>query len=279
MAMPGKPGRKKAPKESAIINQSGCTGCLACVQACPVDCIEEVPGTVWTEFQRLVEVDIERCIGCERCVEDCPWETIDMWPYDKALQVAPKLTVRSIVPGLYAALSTESEPNAPDPGALPMTTVTAAAPASPAVTTAPVGGSGSAAVPAVAARSTADVAATPAAAPAHGHAESHEPAAAGEHAEHTAGRHDIGPYKFVFTALTVMTVLTVGVSYLDFGHLANDAIAVLVAGAKAFLVGLIFMHLKSEHRVILAIALLPLLLVLVLFGLNAWDASQLARGW
>jgi cytochrome c oxidase subunit 4 len=257
MAMPGKPGRKKAPKETAIINQSGCTGCLACVQACPVDCIEEVPGTMWTEFQRLVEVDIERCIGCERCVEDCPWETIDMWPYEKAFEIAPKLTVRAIVPNQVAGLSTESEPNAPEPA---VTTATGT-PAAPSAAGAP--GADAAPAPAVTVAASAPAAGRPA--DAHGPADGH-------HA-------DVRPYFMVFGALTVMTVLTVGVSLIDFGHMLNDLIAVAVAGVKAFLVGLIFMHLKSEHRVIVALALLPLLLVLVVFGLNAWDASMLSRGW
>jgi caa(3)-type oxidase subunit IV len=114
----------------------------------------------------------------------------------------------------------------------------------------------------------------------HGHCDghAHEHAHGADHA-HACGEHGgshVGAYMAVFIALGVLTIVTVGVSYLDFGHIGNDVLAVAVAAVKAVLVGLIFMHLKSEVGVIVAIALLPLLLVAVLFGLNAWDAAVLA---
>ena len=89
--------RAKVPKQVAVIEQSGCTGCEACISFCPVDCIEIVPGPEFPDFRKLVEVDLERCIGCQLCARYCPWETIDMWSYEEGIEVAPELTVRSLI--------------------------------------------------------------------------------------------------------------------------------------------------------------------------------------
>ena len=103
----GKPPRKsKAPKQLAVIDQKGCTGCHACVPLCPVDCIENVPGPEHPDFMRVVEIDLERCIGCAICAEYCPWETIFMVPEAEGEQKAKEWTFRSV---LYEGLPGDKE--------------------------------------------------------------------------------------------------------------------------------------------------------------------------
>ncbi len=88
--------RKKEPRQLAVINQSGCTGCEACIVFCPVDCIEVVPNVGIAQFQQVVEVDLERCIGCALCSKHCPWDTIPMLEFADGLKRAPELTLYSV---------------------------------------------------------------------------------------------------------------------------------------------------------------------------------------
>jgi electron transport complex protein RnfB len=75
----GKP-RKKLPKELAVIRADNCTGCDACIEVCPVDCIYKVPGIDQPNLQYFCDIDLERCIGCALCERWCPWDAIDMVP-------------------------------------------------------------------------------------------------------------------------------------------------------------------------------------------------------
>lgn len=75
--------RKKLPKELAVVNADNCTGCEACIEVCPVDCIYKLPGTELPSLQYFVDIDLERCIGCALCEKWCPWDAIDMVPTGK----------------------------------------------------------------------------------------------------------------------------------------------------------------------------------------------------
>src|SRR6185312_7009375 len=83
--------RKKLPKELAVVNADNCTGCEACIEVCPVDCIYKVPGTELPSLQSFVDIDLERCIGCDLCERWCPWDAIEMVkPTEIAAAVADK---------------------------------------------------------------------------------------------------------------------------------------------------------------------------------------------
>jgi cytochrome c oxidase subunit IV len=74
---------------------------------------------------------------------------------------------------------------------------------------------------------------------------------------HAAATHHGGPaiYTANLVALLILTGLTVGASYIDFGS-ANVVIALAIASVKASLVALFFMHLRWDKPVnaIIAIA-------------------------
>ena len=113
------PKAKKRPRELAVINQSGCTGCEVCVEFCPVDCILTVPGPEYDQHKKLVEIDLDICIGCKLCVKYCPWETIEMIPSTEVLQTAAEWTQRSVLPDAEWIRGTRVEIVASGPLPLP----------------------------------------------------------------------------------------------------------------------------------------------------------------
>jgi cytochrome c oxidase subunit 4 len=63
--------------------------------------------------------------------------------------------------------------------------------------------------------------------------------------------HHVRRYLYIFYALLVGTLITVGASYIPFGnHAINIAVALVIACGKAFLVAGFFMHLISERKMI-----------------------------
>lgn len=93
---------------------------------------------------------------------------------------------------------------------------------------------------------------------------------AGAHTQaHTHDHAHGGPkvYGLVFAALIVLTVITVGASYINWGEgLANVIIAMFIASLKASLVALFFMHLwwdKPISAIIFCVSLFFLGLFLI----------------
>lgn len=72
-----------------------------------------------------------------------------------------------------------------------------------------------------------------------------------------------GTYIAVWAALLVLTGATVAVSYVDLG-LGNVAAAMAIASAKAALVALFFMHLRSENRLVWTFALVPVFFLVII---------------
>ena len=107
-------------------------------------------------------------------------------------------------------------------------------------------------------------------------ADSHAPAAAQNHpvphdhahdAEHVA-KHIKG-YLLIGAILFVLTVVTVGLSYVDFGsHSRNVVVGMIVATFKAGLVAAIFMHLKGERATIWRFLFFTMIFVAGLFLLT-----------
>ena len=86
-------------------------------------------------------------------------------------------------------------------------------------------------------------------------------------AEHVASRK---MYVMIFALLIGLTALTTGAAYIDLGPF-NTVVALLIAGVKASLVALFFMHLKwSSHLTRLA-AIAALFWLAILIALSLAD--------
>lgn len=76
----------------------------------------------------------------------------------------------------------------------------------------------------------------------------------------------------VLAALLFLTLVTVGVSYLDLG-IFNVPLALLIASSKATLVLLFFMHLKYEGKVITISFISTVITLAVLITFTFWDVA------
>jgi cytochrome c oxidase subunit 4 len=83
-------------------------------------------------------------------------------------------------------------------------------------------------------------------------------------------------YYAVFGALMVLTFVTVAVSSIDLGPM-NTVVALAIAGFKATMVVLFFMHVKYSTRLTKLAVLGGLYWLLILFALTLSD--YLTRAW
>ena len=108
---------------------------------------------------------------------------------------------------------------------------------------------------------------------------SHETAAHDQAAEAAHIAAHIGAYVKVGIALLVLTGVTVGLSYVDFGSKnMNILIGMIVATFKATLVAAIFMHLKGEKMTIWRFLIMTGVFALGLFFLTYLSHSDPISG-
>ena len=81
-------------------------------------------------------------------------------------------------------------------------------------------------------------------------------------------------YITVFAALMVLTLVTVGVSYLHLPVALAVTVALMVATVKGTLVACYFMHLISERRLIYAVLAITAIKFIVLLALPAFTHSN-----
>ncbi|MBM4243903.1 MAG: hypothetical protein FJ148_08830 [Deltaproteobacteria bacterium] len=93
---------------------------------------------------------------------------------------------------------------------------------------------------------------------------------------------EVRTYLIIFGCLAVLTLLTVGVAYMELPHAAGVVIALVIAAAKVFLIGSFFMHLRGEGKLInwsvaVCCALVLILIVFVLPDLGIHPAEEAMR--
>ena len=74
--------KKKKPRAIAVVIEGRCTGCMVCIEFCPVDCIQEGEPRAGVPLPP-VAIRYDECIGCELCARACTeltWDAIEMWP-------------------------------------------------------------------------------------------------------------------------------------------------------------------------------------------------------
>ena len=86
----------------------------------------------------------------------------------------------------------------------------------------------------------------------------------------------LGLYLTIFAVLMVLTVVTVAVAYVDLGEF-NKVVALGIAGFKATLVVLFFMHVKYASRMTKLVAMTGIFFLLILLGETMIDYAS--RMW
>jgi len=83
-------------------------------------------------------------------------------------------------------------------------------------------------------------------------------------------------YLLVFFSLLILTGTTVAVAFVDLGPL-NNVVAMGIAGLKASLVILFFMHVRYSSRLISLVIASGLFALVIMVGLTLADYAT--RGW
>jgi cytochrome c oxidase subunit IV len=86
----------------------------------------------------------------------------------------------------------------------------------------------------------------------------------------------VGFYVFILATLMLLTIITVGVSYIHLGRL-NLVVAVVIASIKAALVVTFFMHLKYDNKFNALILVVSLLFIGVFFAYVMNDTEHRAE--
>ncbi len=76
----------------------------------------------------------------------------------------------------------------------------------------------------------------------------------------------------VLAALLVLTIVTVGISYVHLGFL-NVPVALAIACTKVTFVLLFFMHLKYEGPIIVISFLSTVAFLMIMIGFTFWDVA------
>ena len=106
-----------------------------------------------------------------------------------------------------------------------------------------------------------------------------------DHAQHGHGGHGkdhvphilpLAPYFKTWGALRVLTIITVGASYVNFGP-GNLVIAMLIATAKAATVALVFMHLFFDHKFHSVIFVSSLVFLGIFISFTMFDTETRGR--
>jgi caa(3)-type oxidase subunit IV len=84
-------------------------------------------------------------------------------------------------------------------------------------------------------------------------------------------------YLQVFLWLFVLTVLEIGITYAPIAKFVIGAMLVLLAGTKAAMVGLYFMHLATEKKTLMYIALTPAVICVWLILMLLPDLGAITR--
>lgn len=86
----------------------------------------------------------------------------------------------------------------------------------------------------------------------------------------------LSTYLSIFAALMVLSAITVGAAFVNLGAF-NPIVALAIAGLKATLVILYFMHVKYSSRLTKLTVVLSLFFVAILFAETLMDYAT--RGW